>query len=468
MIPGWIDKLSSVLSGRMTGKHTCAPCAGRGAARASFSSGLTRLCSALRGAAASAAFAALSILLLAPDCAFPQSPVQGDLIVNRALLSSTSLPPLASSVTVTVVIRTASVMEFLTHAPQLPGAESLIIPTTYYRSGSAATDPFVSMPPPVPAGSTKPIDQSQPVPLTAAATLRQGEPFFIRLTDKDQNLDTTLAETVLVTVRNIASGDEEVIRLTETGPNTGAFTGYLSTNGAPATPYDGSLSVSDGKILTASYVDLQDGSDTSVAALLVEPSPSLWMQKSAGRDSAGQGDFIPYQLNVTNNSTSIPVVGVRVTDTLPVGLRLRAGSVRVNAVPAGDPLVSADGRTLTFTVGTLAGGAASTVEYVAEVTAGTRLGAAINSAFASSVAGGRSNTAQATVKIRDDFLRTRSTLMGRVTTGACSDESGEGPDGVEGVRVYLEDGSFVISDNRGLFHFEGVRAGLHVVQAWAS
>ncbi len=126
-------------------------------------------------------------------------------------------------------------------------------------------------------------------------------------------------------------------------------------------------------------------------------------------------------------------------------------------------MISADGQTLTFTVGTLAGGAVATIDYVVEVTAGTRLGAAINSAFATA-AGVRSNTAYATVTIRDDFLRTRSTLMGRVTTGACNEETGEGPNGVEGVRVYLEDGSFVISDNRGMFHFEGVRAGLHVVQ----
>ena len=61
-------------------------------------------------------------------------------------------------------------------------------------------------------------------------------------------------------------------------------------------------------------------------------------------------------------------------------------------------------------------------------------------------------------------MQTRSILMGRITTGACNEETGEGPNGVEGVRVYLEDGSFVISDKRGLFHFEGVRSGLHVVQ----
>jgi len=407
---------------------------------------------------------ALLALLLAPSPAFPLTPSQGDQIVNSATLSSPGIAPATSSVTVTVVIRTQSVMEFLAYAPLLSAATPVNGFTTEFRTGSATTDPFVNVPVPVMAGSTTPMDLSQPVALTTAATIHQGDLLCIRIADKDQNLNTTLSDTVLVTVSNPANGDVEVLHLTESGPDTGVFVGYLPTVGTPATPYNGSMSVSDRNTVNASYVDLQDGSDTSSASLLVEHSSPLWLQKSAGKDSAGQGDFIPYQLTVTNSSTATPVIGVLVTDTLPIGLRLRAGSVRVNAVPAGDPLVSADGRTLAFTVGTLGSGAVTTVEYVAEVTAGSRLGAAINSAVASSADGGRSNRAQATVTIRDDFLRTRSTLMGRVSSGACSDGSGEGQNGVEGVRVYLEDGSFVISDTRGLFHFEGVRAGLHVVQ----
>jgi len=197
----------------------------------------------------------------------------------------------------------------------------------------------------------------------------------------------------------------------------------------------------------------------------IDPAASrLWMQKSAGKDSAGHGDFVPYQLTVTNGSVSTPAFGVRVTDALPIGLRLRSGSVRIDSAPAADPLVSSDGRTLTFEVGTLNTGSAAVIDYVVEVTAGARPGGAVNRASAASAAGGASNAAQATITIRDDFLRTRSTLMGRVTSGACSGETGEGADGVQGVRVYLEDGSFVVSDKRGLFHFEGVRAGLHVVQ----
>ena len=198
--------------------------------------------------------------------------------------------------------------------------------------------------------------------------------------------------------------------------------------------------------------------------LPLDPAPAgLWVQKSAGKDTVGHGDFVPYTLTVTNMSKTVSAGGVQLFDTMPVGFRLRKGSVRLDNLPAADPAISADGRTLTFSIGNLGHGAVVTVNYVAEVTAGTQIGIATNTAIAST-AGVSSNTARATVKVRDDFLRSRSTLMGRVTTGACSEETGVGPDGVAGIRVYLEDGTFVVSDTRGMFHFEGVRAGLHVVQ----
>jgi fimbrial isopeptide formation D2 family protein len=191
---------------------------------------------------------------------------------------------------------------------------------------------------------------------------------------------------------------------------------------------------------------------------------SLWLQKSAGKNVVGHGDFVPYQLTVTNTNKLSPVIGVTITDTLPSGLRFRTGSLLVNGTPSPDPAVSADGRVLTMAIGTLAAETGTSISYVVEVTAGARVGTAINNAVATSISGIVSPSAQATIHIRDDFLRTRSTLMGRVSTGACNTESGDGSDGVEGVRIYLEDGTFVTSDKRGLFHFEGIRPGLHVVQ----
>ncbi len=63
-------------------------------------------------------------------------------------------------------------------------------------------------------GSSTPVDLSSPIPLAPATQIHQGDPLFIRVTDKDQNLDRTLVETVLVTVTDPANGDVEVLKLT--------------------------------------------------------------------------------------------------------------------------------------------------------------------------------------------------------------------------------------------------------------
>lgn len=193
-------------------------------------------------------------------------------------------------------------------------------------------------------------------------------------------------------------------------------------------------------------------------------SASLWLQKNAGKELAGHGEFVPYQLTVTNSSRLSSASMVVISDVLPFGFRYRTGSAIINDLPAADPNISADGRTLTFIMGDLKKGGAATVRYVAEITAGAKIGSAVNIAVAVSASGSVSNTAKATVKIQDDFLRTKAMLMGRVSTGACDRELGDGPFGMEGVRIYLEDGTYVVSDKDGLFHFEGIKPGLHVVQ----
>ena len=245
-----------------------------------------------------------------------------------------------------------------------------------------------------------------------------------------------------------------------------APSGYVAPSTVPASAFK-SLSGMSFAVVDGSHGDVfavNPGPALKIDIPLDPIATSLWLQKSAGKDTAGQGDFVPYQLTVANTSKLVSAPGVKIIDTLPAGLRLRKGSVKLDSAPSADPDISADGRTLTFTIGTLAADASSTVQYVAEVTAGAKTGPATNRAVATSSTGGTSQAAQATVQVRDDFLHTNSTLMGRVTTGACSEVTGDGPDGVEGIRIYLEDGTFVVSDKRGLFHFEGVRPGLHVVQ----
>ena len=176
------------------------------------------------------------------------------------------------------------------------------------------------------------------------------------------------------------------------------------------------------------------------------------------------GDFLSYDLTVSNMSRRAAASGVRIIDMMPPGFRYRTGSATINNMPASDPSVSADGQNLIFPVGLLGPEASAVVRFVAEVTAGSRIGTSVNYASAISDGGGTSNIAKAPVSVRDDLLRTRSILMGRVTRGACPSDNEEPQDGQDGIRVYLEDGTFVVSDKEGMFHFEAVSPGLHVVQ----
>ncbi|HYS44764.1 MAG TPA: OmpA family protein, partial [Geobacteraceae bacterium] len=185
-----------------------------------------------------------------------------------------------------------------------------------------------------------------------------------------------------------------------------------------------------------------------------------WVQKTAGKTTAAIGDFVPYQIDVTNGHPSATAFGTIVTDNLPLGFRYRRGSSTIKGTAAPDPQISSDGRTLTYTVGDILPGATGSVKLVVEVAAGAKPGVATNYASARSLST-TSNTAQAAVQVQSDFLNSRSILMGRVGRGPCDLDWDEG---VEGVRIYLEDGTFVVTDKHGMYHFEGVRPGTHVVQ----
>ena len=57
-----------------------------------------------------------------------------------------------------------------------------------------------------------------------------GDPIFVRVVDPDRNRDGGVIDTVDVRVSAAVTGDSEVLRLSETGPNTGVFVGYVPTS----------------------------------------------------------------------------------------------------------------------------------------------------------------------------------------------------------------------------------------------
>lgn len=539
----------------------------------------------------------LLVSILWPCPTISIASVQGDHIVNSAQFAASGITPVSASVTVTVLLRTNSSIEFLKYAPGDAAATPVNVAPGAYRTGSDPAAPFAALPPPVPAGSTTPVDLSNPIPLVPATLFHAGEPIFIQVTDPDQNLDRTRRETVFATITDNTTGDLEVVRLTETGPDTGVFVGYIQSTANPSSPYDGVLTVATQSNITASYTDIADNTDSCSCSALVDPSGfvfdssngsllnnvqvtlvdsngkpvtvigdggenfpnpvytgttfsttdkngivrhydfpdggfrfpfvfagqyqfhitpptgytapsslpyaklqqlwgttftivnpgsrleqftvnvgsaihidipldppagSLWLKKTAGADTVSTGDFLPYELDVTNSTPTAQ--NVFITDTLPLGFRYRKGSTRINGKAAPDPAISSDGRTLKFSAGSLDAAQIIQIRYVVEVAAGAKVGTATNQARANNGNGISSNLATASVQVKSDFLSTRSILMGQVIAGACGAPDPDALKGLEGVRIFMEDGTFVDTDKRGMFHFEGIKPGSHVVQ----
>jgi uncharacterized repeat protein (TIGR01451 family) len=187
----------------------------------------------------------------------------------------------------------------------------------------------------------------------------------------------------------------------------------------------------------------------------------LQITKSAGKSVVSFGDFVPYTLTIHNNGAA-DLPGVQIADRLPQGFRYQSGSAKLDGTPIANPSVSIDGRTLTFNIGNLAANATVNLRYVAQVSAGSRLGNAEN--VASATGSFTSNTARAFVLVHEELPRNRAILIGRVIVGSCDDKVDNDIKGLANARVLLEDGRYVQTDQEGRWHMDDIRPGTHVVQ----
>jgi len=189
-------------------------------------------------------------------------------------------------------------------------------------------------------------------------------------------------------------------------------------------------------------------------------SIELFVSKQASKEAVAIGDFLQYSISIQNGDNLNVVSNAQVVDTLPIGFRYASGSLRVDQQNLGEPGISANGRQLQISVGDIDPNSTIDVRYVVEVTAGAQLGSARNRATVVGTGIGSVNTAFADVVVREDLMRSTSTLVGQVIEGTCQADTV----GMANVRVWLEDGTFVVTDQDGKFHFEGIEPGTHVVQ----
>ena len=192
------------------------------------------------------------------------------------------------------------------------------------------------------------------------------------------------------------------------------------------------------------------------------PGAALQLRKTASSAVAVPGDAVQYRIVITNGDNARATGAITVTDRLPDAMRLKPDSVRY----AGSKIaysVSIDGRDLTIVVPPLAASASGALTYLLEVRPDARAGQTVNRAQARDSRGTVSAVADAMVRIARDTLTDRLTIIGRITDGGCAVDPDKA-NGVGGVRVMLEDGSYAVTDPDGRYHFEGVLPGTHVVQ----
>jgi uncharacterized repeat protein (TIGR01451 family) len=196
--------------------------------------------------------------------------------------------------------------------------------------------------------------------------------------------------------------------------------------------------------------------------------------KIADKSEVEIGDPVKYTIRVKNLSTTAPVAGVQVVDTLPLGFKYVPKTTRgigtpppVLAEPAGSP-----GPQLTFTVGSIAAGAEASFTYYVRVGVGGADGDGINRAYAQSGAA-RSLTAQAKVKVRGGVFGEEACIVGKVFADCGADGVGygngngiqdAGEPGIPGVRLYMQDGTYVITDAEGKFSLCGLAPRTHVLK----
>jgi uncharacterized repeat protein (TIGR01451 family) len=225
------------------------------------------------------------------------------------------------------------------------------------------------------------------------------------------------------------------------------------------------LAVAGGFTLTSTNVSL-DNIFGFFGNLPLFTARTLVVTKNVDRQVAQPGDRLAYSIDIQNTSAST-IGTTQIVDTLPAGLAYAPGTAKLDGV-ALEPTIN--GRTLTWTLPTIAPSSDHTLTYICvvypSVTAGTNL---VNTVSVSGLVPGTNVTTSAnssvSVQIVGSAFSDRQVITGRVFVDAMkSGRFRRGDTGVSGVRVFLEDGSSVVTDSQGRFSFPAARPGMHVLR----
>ena len=318
-----------------------------------------------------------------------------------------------------------------------------------------------------------------------------GKNVYLETSFAQCNLQSDEKDQVWVTIKSanppVGTGDTYSLKAIETGVNTGKYRLDAPTQNNANAINDAIIQTLEGDTLTATLdaciapsvgLDEQPSAsdlnkidrDLSTTIVINDTSPTLQVTKEGDVKTAELGDYVNYTINIKNDGKST-AYDVELKDAMPRGFDYVSGSLRVDNAKTDDFTV--EGKYQTLGLGDLAVNESKTVTYRVLIGSSALGGDGINRAIAQgrdSETGGSVLTsieAQWPIEVNRGVMNTDGIIIGKVYHDINRDgiqQKEDGELGVAGVRIYMEDGNFIVTDPEGKYNFYGISAKTHVLK----
>ncbi|MGP5554142.1 hypothetical protein [Psychrobacter celer] len=318
-----------------------------------------------------------------------------------------------------------------------------------------------------------------------------GKNVYLETSFAQCNLQSDEKDQVWVTIKSanppVGTGDTYSLKAIETGVNTGKYRLDAPTQNNANAINDAIIQTLEGDTLTATLdaciapsvgLDEQPSAsdlnkidrDLSTTIVINDTSPTLQVTKEGDVKTAELGDYVNYTINIKNDGKST-AYNVELKDAMPRGFDYVSGSLRVDNAKTDD--FTAEGKYQILGLGDLAVNESKTVTYRVLIGSSALGGDGINRAIAqgrNSETGGSVLTsieAQWPIEVERGVMNTDGIIIGKVYHDINRDgiqQKEDGELGVAGVRIYMENGNFIVTDPEGKYNFYGVSAKTHVLK----
>ncbi len=191
-------------------------------------------------------------------------------------------------------------------------------------------------------------------------------------------------------------------------------------------------------------------------------APTISISKVGDRQVGEIGDSVLYTINVSQWAGP-PLSGLQVVDRLPAGFRYIRGTFQLGTTVLPDPQ-GGEGPVITFNLPNLTAGGTLQFTYRVRIGVGAAEGDGVNRAQARS-GPTTSNVAQYRIRVTGGVFTKDACVIGKIFVDCNNNHVQDKEElGIPGVRLYFEDGTFLISDIEGKYSYCGLKPQTHVLK----